>query len=39
MGYLKKVHRRGGEEDRGRRSGHWAQVVHQATATNEMKLQ
>jgi len=35
MGYLQKAHRRGGEEDHGRRSGHSAQVVHQATATDD----
>ena len=37
MGYLQKAHRRGGEEDYGRRSGHCAQAVHQATATDQMK--
>ncbi len=35
MGYLQNGHRRGGEEDHGRRSGHSAQVVHQATATDD----
>ncbi len=35
MGYLQKAHRRGSEEDHGRRSGHSAQVVHQATATDD----
>ena len=39
MGYLQKAHRRGGEEDHGRRSGHSPQVVHQAKATDEMKQQ
>ena len=39
MSYLLKAHRRECEEDHGRRSGHSPQVVHQATATDEMKQQ
>ena len=35
MGYLQKAHRRGSEEDHGRRSGHSAQMVHHATATDD----
>jgi hypothetical protein len=35
MAYVQIAHRRGGEEDHGRRSGYSDQVVHQATATDD----
>lgn len=35
MDYLQKAHRRAGKEDHGQRGGHSAQVVHQATATDD----